>query len=316
MKAIVIYEPGGPEQLKYEEHPAPELKEGWSLVKVKGFGINHSEIFTRRGLSPSVAFPRIPGIECVGVLEKTTDPIRLPVGQKIVSIMGEMGRAFDGGYAEYALLPDEQIYPVATNLTWELLAAVPETFYTAFGSMRNLRIQEEDAVLVRGATSGVGIAFMKLIKSRYPELKVTGTSRSKKKAGLLKAEGFDNVIFDVNGRLETNCYFDKVLELIGPATLKDTFRHVNEGGIICSTGQLGGQWNLDFEPIMELPPNGYLTSFYSGNVTSEKLNQMLAYIEKYQTDVKPKKIFSLSEVGKAHAYLESQESFGKVIVLL
>lgn len=316
MKAIVIYEPGGPEQLKYEERPIPELKEGWSLVKVKGFGINHSEIFTRRGLSPSVAFPRIPGIECVGVIEKTTDPIRLPVGQKIVSIMGEMGRAFDGGYAEYALLPDEQIYPVATNLPWELLAAVPETFYTAFGSMRNLRIQEEDAVLVRGATSSVGIAFMKLIKSRYPELKVTGTSRSKKKAGLLKAEGFDNVIFDVNGRLETNCYFDKVLELIGPATLKDTFRHVNEGGIICSTGQLGGQWNLDFEPIMELPPNGYLTSFYSGNVTSEKLNQMLAYIEKYQTDVKPKKIFSLSEVGKAHAYLESQESFGKVIVLL
>lgn len=66
MKAIVIHEPGGPEQLKYEDVPKPEVKPGWSLVKVKAFGINHSEVFTRQGLSPSVHFPRILGIECVG----------------------------------------------------------------------------------------------------------------------------------------------------------------------------------------------------------------------------------------------------------
>lgn len=59
MKAIVINEPGGPEQLKLEEVPKPEVRPSWSLVKVKGFGINHSEIFTRKGLSPSVKFPRI-----------------------------------------------------------------------------------------------------------------------------------------------------------------------------------------------------------------------------------------------------------------
>lgn len=63
MKAIVIKEAGGPEKLLYEEVPRPELKPGWSLVKVKGFGINHSEIFTRKGLSPTVKFPRILGIE-------------------------------------------------------------------------------------------------------------------------------------------------------------------------------------------------------------------------------------------------------------
>lgn len=98
------------------EVPKPSVKKGWSLVKVMGFGINHSEIFTREGLSPTASFPRILGIECVGVVEETTDPDKLPVGQKVISIMGEMGRAFDGFYAEYALLPNEQIYSVETHL--------------------------------------------------------------------------------------------------------------------------------------------------------------------------------------------------------
>lgn len=105
MKAIVIHEPGGPEQLKYEDVPKPAVKPGWSLVKVKAFGINHSEVFTRQGLSPSVHFPRILGIECVGEIVESTDQ-KLSVGQKVVSLMGEMGRDFDGSYAEYVLLPN------------------------------------------------------------------------------------------------------------------------------------------------------------------------------------------------------------------
>ena len=74
MKAIVIYKAGDAHQLQIEERPIPALKEGWTLVKVKGFGINRSEIFTRQGHSPSVVFPRILGIECVGVVEATTSP--------------------------------------------------------------------------------------------------------------------------------------------------------------------------------------------------------------------------------------------------
>lgn len=138
MKAIVVHEAGGPGNLILEECPIPQVRDGWSLVKVKGFGINHSEIFTRKGLSPTVRFPRILGIECVGVLERSTDPVRLPEGIRVVSIMGEMGRAFDGGYAEYVLLPNEQIYPVSTALSWENLAAVPETFYTAYEVLQML----------------------------------------------------------------------------------------------------------------------------------------------------------------------------------
>ena len=74
MKAIVIYKAGDAQQLQIEERPIPALKEGWTLVKVKGFGINRSEIFTRQGHSPSVIFARILGIVCVGVVEATTCP--------------------------------------------------------------------------------------------------------------------------------------------------------------------------------------------------------------------------------------------------
>lgn len=111
MKAIVVRHPGGPEVLEYTDVPTPTVKPGWSLIKVKGFGINHSEIFTRQGQSPDVQFPRILGIEVVGEVAESTDD-NLQVGQKVISIMGEMGRAFDGGYAEYVLLPNHQIYPV------------------------------------------------------------------------------------------------------------------------------------------------------------------------------------------------------------
>ena len=221
MKAIVIYEAGGPEKLIYKEVPVPEVKPGWSLIRIMGRGVNHSEIFTREGQSPSVQFPRILGIECVGVIAETTDPARLPEGQKVISIMGEMGRAFDGGYAEYALLPNHQIYPVSTNLPWETLAA-----------------------------------------------------------------------------------------------LRDTFAHTAEGGVICVTGLLGGKWTLeDFDPLEDMPVNGYLTAFHSGNVTEQSLQEMLDFVAAHEVDCRPEKVFDLSEMVKAHEYLGSSRSFGKVVVM-
>ena len=125
MRAAVVFEAGGPEKLVVMEVPTPEVKPGWTLVRVRGFGINHSELFTRQGLSPSVRFPRILGIECVGEVAQTTDPDRLPQGQTVVSIMGEMGRAFDGGYAEYCLLPNEQVCPVEWDNDWAVAGGWP-----------------------------------------------------------------------------------------------------------------------------------------------------------------------------------------------
>lgn len=316
MKAVVIKEAGGPEKLVYQDVPTPSIKPGWSLVRVRGFGINHSEIFTRKGLSPTVKFPRILGIECVGTVEKTSDPVRLPIGQKVVSIMGEIGRAFDGSYAEFTLLPNDQIYPVHTSIDWATLAAIPETYYTAYGSLLNLRLSDDDLILVRGGSSGVGIAFLNLAKALHNKIRIIGTTRHSRKVKDLLSVGYDDVILDHGGKLQTKKQFSKILELIGPATVKDSFRHLKEDGIVCSTGELGNQWYLqDFDPITDLAPNSYLTSFYSGNVDNQKLNDLLAVIEKNQVTIKPTKIFQLDQVPAAHRFLESSHSLGKVIVL-
>lgn len=316
MKAVVITEPGGPEKLIYQDVPTPKVKPGWSLVRVKGFGINHSEIFTRQGLSPNVKFPRILGIECVGEIAATTAPTKLPVGQKVVSIMGEMGRAFDGSYAEFVLLPNEQIYPVTTKLDWATLATIPETYYTAYGSMQNLKLTPTDTVLVRGGSSGVGVAFLRLATACFPGIHIAGTSRHLTKSNQLKTVGFDEVIYDYQGKLQSKQHFTKILELVGPATIKDSFQHLVAGGIICNTGQLGNQWYLDhFDPIVDMAANSYLTSFYSGNVDGDKLNQLLKLIEKTRLPVHPEKIFRLEQLPQAHQYLESSHSLGKVIVL-
>ena len=314
MKAVKIYQAGGPEQLIYQDVPTPDIKEGWSLVKIKGFGINHSEIFTREGKSPSVQFPRILGIECVGEVAQSSTPA-LAVGQKVISIMGEMGRAFDGSYAEYVLLPNEQIYPVHTDLDWTTLAAIPETYYTAFGSLQQLRIAPQDRVLVRGAGSGVGIAFARLLKTQFPHVVLHGSTRNPAKATRLQAVGFDEVITEADGKLQTDQRYDKILELVGPATLRDSFSHINEHGIVCNTGQLGNVWGVDdFDSIVELKNNSYLTAFYSGNVSQAKLDAMFDYIRRFDVKILIERVFTLEQVPEAHRFLQSADGFGKVVV--
>ena len=315
MKAIVIYEPGGPDKLIYQDVPTPQVKEGWSLVKVKGFGINHSEIFTREGKSPSVQFPRILGIECVGEVAESSTPA-LQAGQKVVSIMGEMGRAFDGSYAEYVLLPNAQIYPIESDRDWATLAAIPETYYTAFGSLQQLRIAPHDRVLVRAAASGVGVAFALLLKARLPHITLHGTCRKLEKAERLRAVGFDAIIADSNGVLQTDERYDKILELVGPATLRDSLAHINEGGIVCQTGQLGNQWYLnDFDPIVELKHNSYLTTFHSALVSGERMAALFRDIDAHNVPIPIERRYTLEQVPDAHRFLQSAGSFGKVVVV-
>lgn len=202
MRAVVVYEPGGPEVLRLERRPVPPVREGWSLVRVRARGLNHSEVFTRKGLSPSVKFPRVLGIECVGEVASTTDPSRLPIGEKVISIMGEMGRDFDGSYADYVLLPNDQIHPVESGLPWEALAAIPETCYTAYGSMLNMRLTSGQSILVRGATSGVGIAFARLARAMVPGVCLLGSTRSMAREDLLIRNGFDEAVLDLDGSLQ------------------------------------------------------------------------------------------------------------------
>lgn len=99
-------------------------------------------------------------------------------------------------------------------------------------------------MLVRGATSGAGIALARLLKGKFPKVHLAGTSRNLAKEDQLKAIGFDQVILEKDGVLQTQEQFDKVLELVGPSAILDTFGRTAEGGIICSCALLTG-WSVD-----------------------------------------------------------------------
>src|SRR5690348_7403355 len=184
MKAAVVMQPGGPEVLHIQEIPVPTPRPGWVLIHVKAFGLNRSELFTRQGHSPSVRFPRVLGIECVGVVADGGGT-GLALGQTVAAVMGEMGRAYDGGYAEYTLVPASQVLPLTTALPWETLAAIPETFLTAWGSLfEAMDLQPGQTLLVRGGTSSVGMAAIMLAKHRGANVLAT-TRKIAKRVALL-----------------------------------------------------------------------------------------------------------------------------------
>src|SRR5947209_7544947 len=115
MRAIVLEHAGPPEVLEIRSVPRPEPRPGWVLIQVKAFGLNRSELFTRQGYSPGVTFPRVLGIECVGVIQAAPGT-NLQVGQTVAAVMGGMGCQYDGSYAQYTLVPASQVMPLPTEL--------------------------------------------------------------------------------------------------------------------------------------------------------------------------------------------------------
>ena len=277
-------------------------------------------MFTRRGDSPGVVFPRIQGIECVGIVEE--DPSNnFSQGQQVAAIMGGMGRFFDGGYAEYTLAPLEILFPFKSKLSWEILGAIPEMFQTVTGSLNQaLEIKSGETLLIRGGTSSIGMLACQLAKIRG--LTVLSTTRNSEKKQALLDNGVNHVIID-NGTIHEEVRklypegVNKVLELIGTTTLKDSLRCIATRGIVCMTGILGNEWTMkEFTPMGDIPSLGRLTVYMgeSKNLSKELLQGFIDEVEKGNIKINIDKVFKLSEVPTAHQYMEDNRAKGKVVV--
>jgi len=321
MKAWIIRESGGPDHFSLEEIDHPEPRPGWALIRIRAFGLNRSEWFTRNGDSPSVKFPRVLGIECVGEL-LDSGGLDIEIGSTVAAIMGGMGREFDGSYAEYTLVPHSCVFPLETSLSWERLAALPEMLQTTHGSLHTgLEIERAESILIRGGTSSIGMAALALAKDAG--LYVATTSRSSSKVEMLKEAGADEVWID-DGALASQITnsshrtYDRVLELIGTTTLLDSLRCVGAGGIVCMTGILGGKWVLEnFEPMGDIPTGVKLTP-YSGGSSDISIEQLQRYIELVEEDkliIQTGPIFKFEELVQAHELMDANQAGGKIVVL-
>ncbi len=322
MRAAVIDQPGGPEQLHVRDVPIPTPGTRQVLIEVRAFGLNRSELHFRSGLAYSGSFPRIPGIEATGVVAAAPGG-QFEIGQQVATMMGGMGRDFDGGYAEYVMVPAEQVVPFSSALPWATLGAIPEMLQTASGSLSvGLQAVDGQSLLIRGGTSSVGMALAVLAKQR--DMTVLATTRSAAKLPLLQRLGVDHAMVDtgdIAGEVRTLIPggVDGAVELVGVNVMKDTLRAVRAGGTVCFTGMLSDQWTIpDFYP-MDWLPNGVRLTAYSGEASdlpASVLQAFIAAVEAGTATVPIGREYRLDDIVQAHRDLESNTVGGKAVVVV
>ncbi|MFI9159395.1 zinc-binding dehydrogenase [Kitasatospora aureofaciens] len=325
MKAIVISAHGGPEVLTVTELPDPVAATGEVLVRVKAFGLNHAEAYMRSGAWGPVA--AVPGIECAGLVE--ADPSgELPVGTKVVAILGGMGRTRNGSYAELVSVPAANVVAVNSPLPWSDLAAVPEVYATAYSALHgNLALEVGETLLVRGATSSLGQAAVNL--AAHHGATVLATTRHSAHAPLLMELGASDVLVD-DGRLAAqvegrSLAVDALLDIVGNTVLRDSLAAVGPRGRVCQVGFLGGFEPVkDFDPIADLPSGVRLSFFGSAFVlgtpafplSDVPLDEIYAQAEAGYLRARPTRVFRFEEIVEAHRVMESGRALGKMVVTL
>ncbi|KAL6301399.1 GroES-like protein [Sparassis latifolia] len=336
MRAIVCPRvPIAPSELVYTTtHPTPQPKAGHVLIRVKAYGLNRSELFTRQGHSPGIQFPRVLGIECVGLVKDAGGGSHWKEGDVVAAIMGGMGRLFDGGYAEYALIPHTSVSPpikLPEGMGWAEFGAIPETFLTAWGTLsESLHLRPTDTLLVRGGTTSVGLACAGLAKSalfstdRKPT--VISTTRNKAKVDAVKASGADVVLIDTANSVEEQVMqatgghgADKCVELVGGTTISDSGASLAPDGVVSFVGCVSGEWTIkDFDPMTVLAPRKHLTLYSSHGLDISKapLQWIVDAVARGELSLGLDKVYKMEQTGEAHAYMEANAASGKIVCLV
>jgi NADPH:quinone reductase-like Zn-dependent oxidoreductase len=326
MKAIVFDSFGPPENLALRNLPIPEPANGEVRIRVRAFGINSAEGHMRSGEWGEVA--PVTGIECVG--EVDLDPSGgLSIGRCVAAVCGGMGRTRNGSYAEYVVVPRSNVFLLDPILPWAALAALPESFSTAWIALfDNLRLERGHTLLIRGATSALGQAAINLAVEAGAT--VLATTRHERKVPALKMLGASQVLID-DGNLSSEVRrlypsgIDGVLEIVGAITIRDSLRMPRSGGSVCFVGFLGGMGAIDgFNPILDLPSGVNLNFFASAFVlgteayplSSIPMRDIVAKTAAGTYQAKPVCVFRFDQMREAHHRLESGDAGGKMVALV
>jgi NADPH:quinone reductase-like Zn-dependent oxidoreductase len=323
MRAIVITKYGEPEVLREAELPMPSADNHSVVVRVRAFGLNHAEAYFRRGVWGEV--PKVTGIECAGEVH---DPggSSLRRGQRVFALMGGMGRTINGSYAEFACVPAANVVPFESSSAWEKLAAIPESYATAWTFLHhNLEAKRGQSILVRGGTSALGQACINL--ARVDGIKVFATTRSAEKRPILERLGAVPLLEkpDLSSELRrmAPAGVDGVVEIVGTSTLLDSFKMVRYRGRVAMAGFLGGGDPLSLDPLMQMP-SGMHFSFFASAFVFGNADLPLSHIpfaefvtraDRGEIDAGPAHVFRFDQIVEAHRLMESGNARGKIVVL-
>jgi NADPH:quinone reductase-like Zn-dependent oxidoreductase len=322
MRAIVLDGFGGLDHLVYTELPKPEPRVGEVVIQIKGFGINHAEMHMRRGEWAEAA--PVSGIECVGIVESCPGG-EFPVGAKVAALMGGLGRTINGSYAEYTRVRAANVALIESDLPWAQLAALPETYATAWTCLfRNIDLQAGQSVVIRGATSSFGQAVKLAVNAGA---RVIATTRSSERFPLLERLGVARVekeVPDLSAHLAESGEIDAVLDLVGNSTILDSLAMLRRGGTACLAGWLGGLDPIaDFNPLLQMSSGvnlSFFGSFVFGSpgfpLSDVPLADIARQVADGRLDAAPTRVFGFDEIREAHRVMESGEAGGKMVVVL
>ena len=323
MRAIVIKQYGGPEVLSIEERPDPIPTPDQVLIDVKAFGLNHAEIYLRSGAWGNVA--EITGIECVGTVRH--DPgAQFQRGEKVAAIVGGMGRSLNGSYAERITVPRSNVVAFRSDLSWETLAAIPESYATAWTALIGiLKVKAGDTVLIRGATSSLGQAAVNIAAG--VEARVLATTRKRDRAPLLREIGAHETLIEVpelSKRIRESYVegIDAVLDIVGNTTVLDSLAALRRGGTVCEVGFLGAGGPLTLEPVFQIPSDRHFTTFASALVTGGAefplaeipFQAIFDRVAAGKYKALPARVFKFDEIQEAHRMMEAGTVTGKLVI--
>jgi NADPH:quinone reductase len=325
MRAIVIKQYGGPDVLAIEERPDPRPKAGHVVIEVKAFGLNHAEVYFRQGAWGDVA--EISGIECVGLVRSDPDG-RFAAGQKVMAIVGGMGRSLDGSYAELVRVPASNVAAVTSDLPWEALAAIPESYATAWTALIGiLALAPDQTVAIRGATSALGQAAVNIAAAAGA--RVLATTRNASRTAMLESLGASEVLLeapDLASKLRERLPqgIDAVLDIVGNTTILDSLALLRRGGHACLVGFLGGGGPLALEPVFQIPSGRQLSVFASALVMGTPdfplseipFQTIVERVAAGAYKAKPAQVLRFDQIQAGHRLMETGGAGGKIVVTI